>query len=962
MSDTEDSYSNSESYTSSSDTESLCNDEINNIENLNDNDIEYENVIGIDLGTSNSCVAIYRNGMVEIIPDEYGHKIIPSYVAFGNSGNRYVGHAAKNQTEINPKNVFYEVKRLIGRKINDNIIENEKEYRTYNLGEDQRGSIILISNITNKNSETGLLELKKFTPEEVISAILVKLKNMASEYLKSPVTKAVITIPANFNDGQRQATKDAAKIAGLECIRLVNEPTAAGIAYGMTLRTEKTSDGKSIKRTALVYDFGGGTLDVTLLIIENGKYEVIASSGNMRFGGSDFDTRLIQYCIGRFERINHFPKLNNISPLSMQKLKRECEDAKKKLSNFAKTYIFVPKFYNHIDLCISLKRIDMEKLFTDLFLICLKPVEDILKECELDESKIDDIILVGGMTRMPKIRNLIKSKFGKEPICNINPDEAIAAGAAIDAYIACHRRDPFTKNLRIQDVVSLSLGVETIGGIMDVIISRGDSLPCSSKKRYSTDTDYTDSVTIKIYEGERSLTRDNFFVGEFELTGIEKVPRGIPEIEVTFHVDENGIISVSAENLKTNDFEEIIVTSNKNRLSDTEINRLIEESKELEFKDMEEKKKKYCYYEIEDLCSNILVNILPSEHSKLSCNDRDKITTDINNILSWLKEKKFDEREDNEFEDVIKRIRERYGVLMLKGNIQENNINEQEEKQDNGTTVYGNEEETNQINEAHDKMAEEIVDHIGLDDPDKQELEDIKESIINLCYEINEIIIGNNLNMSQEHITELKNYIDDSLLWIHTHNDPIKEEFLNKMNEINDTCNKFMDVYSDNNDAFIKNPIIVSNINKRIELENLCVTIKLLISKKEFPMNDKESHNNLINKIDESLKFIYIQENEKSNSKNFNDNEYYNTCDKYIDSINNLCNEIYNSITGINFENNIIPQEEIKESNIILSGPVVEDTTKMGTSIFSIKKEMQKNILEDMINKDDSDNEEEIKN
>ena len=959
--------SDSESYTSSE--SSICADEKNDLENeLNEEDYEYEHVIGIDLGTSNSVVAIYRNDQVEIIPDEYGHKIIPSYVAY-TSGMRYVGHDAKNQTELNPKNVFYETKRLIGRKFTDDIIENEKEFRTYNISKDNKGSITVVSNITVKNPNTNEPELKNFTPEEIAAAILTKLKNMASDYLKTPITKAVITIPANFNDGQRQATKDAAKIAGLDCIRLINEPTAAGIAYGILTRTEESSE----KRLTLVYDFGGGTLDVALMEIENGNCSVISTAGNMRFGGSDFDTRLIQYCVGRFERMNHLPKLV-IPSLSMQKLKRECENAKKKLSNFTKTYIVVSKFYDDIDLCICLKRNDMEKLLSDLLLLCLKPVDDILKINELTESDIDDVILVGGMTRMPKIRNLVKSKFGKDPICNINPDEAIAAGAAIDAYIASHRRDPLKKNIKVQDVVSMSLGVEVNGGIMDSIIHKNDGLPCSAKKRYNPDQDYVDSVLIKIYEGERSLTQGyNFFVGEFELSGIEKAPKGSTEIEVKFSIDENGIISVSAENLKTNDFTEIIVTSNKNRLTKEEIEKFIEESKELEFKDLEIKGKKMACYEIEDSCSNILLNILPSEYSKLSVNDREKITDDVNGILNWVREKKITEREYKEYEDIIKQIRDRYGVLMLKGNIEENKVVDREENNKNiSTDVFGNDDNTDQIDEVHEKMAEEFLQHIGLDDPEKKDLEDLKESIINLCYEINQIINNNNLNMSVDHIKELKEYIDDSLLWMYTHNETVKKEFIEKMNEINDTCNKFMDHYT-GEDKFIKNPIVVSNSNKRIELENLCIMIKLLISKKEFPGSNKilekskktkkikKNYNNLLKILEESLKFIYIQENEKINNKSFDEDKYYNECDNFIDKINAICNKIYDSMTGIDFENNIIIDSKKEEiiSSTNLSGPVIKENIEMGTSILSIRRDMQKNIIDEMINKldDDSDNE-----
>ena len=999
---------NSSSECSSSDSDSsICNDEINELENETDYDYEY--VVGIDLGTSNSCVAIYRNNQVEIIPDEYGNKIIPSYVAYTQNGTRYVGNDAKNQTELNPKNVFYETKRLIGRKITDSIIENEKEFRTYSIGEDNKKGIILLSTLSNINNETNIMEVKKFTPEEIASSILSKLKNMASKYLGTDITKVVITIPANFNDGQRQATKDAAKIAGLECIRLVNEPTAAGIAYGMTLRTSDS------KRLSLVYDFGGGTLDITLIEIENGRYSVIASSGNMRLGGSDFDTRLIQYSIGRFEKINHLPKIKNIPPLSMQKLKISCEDAKKKLSSFTKTYIVVHKFYNDIDLCICLKRIDIENLFTDLLLLSMKYIDDILKECDYSESDIDDIILVGGMTRMPKIRSLIKLKFGKDPICNINPDEAIAAGAAIDAYIASHRRDPFTKNIKIQDVITLSLGVEVNGGLMDHIIHRNDSIPCSSKKRYNPDQDFVDSVTIKIYEGERALTQGhNFFVGEFELSGLEKLPRLCNEIEVKFSVDINGIISVSAENLKTNDCEEIIVSSNKNRLTEKEIQKFIEESKELEMKDLEIRNKKMAYFEINESCSNILINILPCEGNNLSVNNRTKIEEEIKSILLWLKEKKFDEREYKEYEEITEKIRDRYGVLMLKGASGDQQFKENEDK--NTTRIYGDDDDISQITEVHNKMAEELVEQLRLDDPEIQELNELKDSITNLCSEISKIISDNNLNMDKNHITELKEYIDDSLFWLYVHKENKKDDYIQKLNDINDTCNKFMDIYlNKDSNIFIENPIIVANTDKRIELENLSIMLKLLISKNELPgfiqnidikikeleleLNKKNNtdktkknsnniltknklygdrlkiiknkldsantlkkiNNELISYIDESLKFIFVNEYKKINDKNFDYNSYHKECEVYINNINNVCNQLNDFVTDINIDENIIKSTDNKigdSKNIIVSevdkleGPVFDKfTDNMGTSIIDIKRDQQKSILYDMINK-----------
>jgi len=428
-----------------------------------------EYIVGIDLGTTNSCVAIWRNNDVEIIPDEYGNKTIPSYVAYTNV-NRYVGIDAKNQSELNPENVFYEVKRLIGRKYDDPMVNKERRFLSYDIDESNR-NIKLVSKI--KNNEL-------FTPEEIQAAILMKLKNMASTYLKTPVTKAIITIPANFNDGQRQATKDAAMIAGIDCLRFINEPTAAGLAYGLMQR----SDSKEMK--VIVYDFGGGTLDVTLLNIENGIFEVIASTGNMRLGGSDFDNRLMMYSISKFSKQGYIIEdvKKNLSRMSLQRLRHSCEQAKKILSTNNKTHITVQDFYDGKDLFYEITRYDYEKICYDLFLLGIKPIHDILRECNITTSDINDIIFVGGMTRTPKVKQLIKDIFDKEPNCTINPDEAIATGAAIQAYLITNQNDPFSKSIILLDVISLSLGVEVMGGIMDVLVHRNSIIPIEKQKIY----------------------------------------------------------------------------------------------------------------------------------------------------------------------------------------------------------------------------------------------------------------------------------------------------------------------------------------------------------------------------------------------------------------------------------------------------------------------------------------------
>ena len=563
-----------------SDSQEL-NNYINSCLNVNENNYNEDKfnkdeniVVGIDLGTTNSCVGVWRNNNLEIIPDEFGNNTIPSFVGY-TKVNKYVGINAKNQKELNPKNVFYEFKRLIGKKIN--AVENDKEFFNYDLVPDEENNVNVIT-------DYGLV----ITPEELSSNILIKLKEMASKYLKNDIKKAVITVPAYFNDSQRQATKDAAKIAGLECIRIINEPTAAALTYGLLNKSLSKKVNESIN--VIVYDLGGGTLDISLLTITDGLFEVKASVGNTHLGGIDFDNKIISYCINYFKKDNKIEKLDNLSSLSYQRLKRACENAKKILSVSLKTNIIVQNFYEDKDLILTLTRERLNYICKDLLILALKPLEDILESAELGKEDINEIILVGGMTRMPQIIDNVKKFFnGKEPNCSMNPDEVVAAGAAIQAFILSHDDDPFSENITLLDIIPLSLGIETIGGVMNFLVPRNTIIPITKKRIFTTDSDYDKSVVIKVYEGERKMTKDNFLVGEFELEGIEPAPRGIARIEVKFNIDINGIITVSAEDITDKDKlsvkKSITITGNKGRLKPEQINKLINEAREFEIKD-----------------------------------------------------------------------------------------------------------------------------------------------------------------------------------------------------------------------------------------------------------------------------------------------------------------------------------------------------------------------------------------
>lgn len=917
------------------DTDNL-NNEDSSIPKMNTNDQNDQNedlediVVGIDLGTTNSCVSIWRKNNLEIIPDEFGNKTIPSYVAYTNI-NRYIGSDARNQRDINPDNVYYEVKRLIGRKYEDPEVQKERKLLSYQIG-DSDGNIVLKSNLRDG---------KSFTPEEISANILTKLKNMASTYLNRRIEKAVITIPAYFSDSQRQATKDAAKIAGLDCIRMVNEPTAASLAYGLMNRTivKDTQDGDDKDSEDLirviVYDFGGGTLDVSLVEIENMTFQVLSSAGNTHFGGADFDNRLIQFSLAKFKYQNNINQMDDIPNVSLQRLRLSCENAKKILSTNNQAFIAVQNFFQNKDLYISITRSEFEKICADLFLLCLKPIDDVLKSCDMTMSDIDEIIMVGGMTRMPGIMQRVEMRFGKKPNCSINPDEAISAGASILGYIISHKRDPFSDSVTLLDIIPLSMGVETTGGIFDAIIPRNTIIPCSETRKYTTDNDYVDSVLIKIYEGERTMTKDNIFVGEFELKGIPLAVRGIPEIDVTFNVDSNGIVTVTAEDTDTHEKSFITVNSNKGRLSKEQIDLLIEESKDLEIRDELEKRKKLFHYEVDDLCSNILTNISKNEF-KLSEYDKKIITDDINITLGWLKEKKYHERDIEELEDVVEKIKKRYGVLILKGSISDTTVKEAE-RSDNkmGTTVYGNDEDEDgeDKNTVFEQIENEKLGLIGMTEPDKAELKDLRQSLTDLCYSVFDVIASGSLTLNNDHLTELKDFIDDTLLWLHVHDKPTKIDYKEKIDAVNDACNKMMEHYKD--EVFDTNTLVDYMKTKKDELESLCLTLQIMLEKKAFPLKQYYL-DEMMKSIDDNLEFIYKTEKM--------DDAFEAECFERFTKLSDMCTDYNNKMSGINLDkrNNII-----KES-VILTGCDL-DSENMGTSIQSLIKQRVDEDIKEMI-------------
>lgn len=581
-------------------------------------------VIGIDLGTTYSCVAVMENGKVQVISNDQGNRITPSYVAFTQSGERLIGDAAKNQLTSNPENTVFDAKRLIGRDWNDKGVQDDSKYFPFKLSNKKNKPVISI--------EAGG-HSKTMTPEEVSAMVLTKMKQTAEEYLGKNVTKAVVTVPAYFNDAQRAATKDAGVIAGLDIIRIINEPTAAAIAYGLD---KVSSDEKNV----LVFDLGGGTFDVSLLSVTDGVFEVLSTNGDTHLGGEDFDQRVMEHFLKVIKKKTgkDIKKDNR----AMQKLRREVEKAKRALSSTHQTTIEIESLIDGQDFSDTLTRAKFEELNLDLFKNTLKPVMKVLDDAELTKKDVTDIILVGGSTRIPKIRQLVKEFFkGKEPRSGVNPDEAVAEGAAVQACIlsgddTCGGG----ADMVVIDTVPLSLGIETVGGVMSKVITRNTAIPTKKTQVFSTAADNQEVVTIKVYEGERPMTKDNHLLGKFDLTGIPPARRGVPQIEVTLNVNADGILEVSAKD-KANDKEEkIVITNDNNRLTPEDIERMLQEAETWAEQDKLQKEKIDAKNDLEQYSYSLKSQVDDEEKlgGKLSQEDKEKIIEAVEEKLKWLGE------------------------------------------------------------------------------------------------------------------------------------------------------------------------------------------------------------------------------------------------------------------------------------------------------------------------------------